>query len=106
FAKGRREESLSIAHAARSGAEHRLRAVLLPALGFICGIRPLAMPTGAGAGAGQAIGVTILGGMVGATTVGLFIIPTLFVAVQWAAEGGGRRASIAAERRSQQRRKA
>lgn len=106
FAKDRREEGLSIAKAARSGAEQRLRAVLMTALGFIFGILPLAMATGAGAGAGQAIGVTILGGMVGATTVGLFIIPTLFVAVQWASEWGTRRASIAAERRSQQRRKA
>ena len=46
------------------------------------------MAAGAGAGAGQAVGVTILGGMVGATTIGLFIIPTLYAVIQRIAEWG------------------
>jgi len=86
FAKERREEGRPIEEAARLGAEQRFRAVLMTALSFIFGIVPLAVSTGAGAGAGQAVGATILGGMIAATTIGLFIIPTLFAVIQRVAE--------------------
>ena len=68
--------------AAQLGAEQRFRAVMMTAVSFIFGIVPLALATGAGAGAGRAVGVTILGGMVAATTIGLFIIPTLFAVIE------------------------
>ncbi|MBB4186247.1 HAE1 family hydrophobic/amphiphilic exporter-1/multidrug efflux pump [Sinorhizobium terangae] len=86
FAKERHEEGQSVAEAARLGAEQRFRAVMMTAVSFIFGIVPLAVATGAGAGAGQSVGVTILGGMVGATTIGLFIIPTLFAVIERVAE--------------------
>jgi len=47
---------------------------------------PLAISTGAGAGARQAVGATILGGMTAATTIGLFIIPALFAVIERIAE--------------------
>ena len=96
FAKERREEGHSTAAAARLGAEQRFRAVLMTALAFIFGVLPLALSTGAGAGARQAVGVTVVGGMVGATTIGLFIIPVLYAVIQRASEwrpGAGRRAA-------------
>ena len=86
FARVQREEGRSIAEAARAGGEQRFRAVLMTALAFIFGVLPLAIATGAGAGARQAVGVTVVGGMLGATVIGLFIIPTLFAVIQQGAE--------------------
>ena len=72
FARELREEGRSIAEAARTGAEQRFRAVMMTAGSLILGLVPLAVATGAGAGARQAVGI--------------FIIPTLFAVIQRLAE--------------------
>ena len=58
----------------------------MTALAFIFGVLPLATSTGAGAGARQAVGVTVVGGMIGATTIGILVIPTLYAVLQRLAE--------------------
>lgn len=75
FAKEKREAGLTAAEAARTGAEQRFRAVMMTAVSFILGILPLMLSSGAGAGARQAVGVTIFGGMLAATTIGLILTP-------------------------------
>ena len=87
FARDQHLEGKSITDAAITGSRLRLRAVLMTAIAFIVGIIPLALATGAGAGARNAIGVTAIGGMVAATLVGIFIVPALYALVERIAEG-------------------
>jgi hydrophobe/amphiphile efflux-1 (HAE1) family protein len=86
FARVERERGLSIVDSAISAAAQRFRAVMMTAVSFILGMIPLVVATGAGANARQALGVTILGGMLAATTVGMLFIPGLFVVVERFAE--------------------
>jgi hydrophobe/amphiphile efflux-1 (HAE1) family protein len=82
FAKERREEGFSVMEAATEGTSQRFRPVLMTAMASILGVVPLVVATGAGAGSRQAIGVTVLGGLLLGTIVGLLIIPLLYIFVQ------------------------
>jgi multidrug efflux pump len=79
FAEARREAGDSVVEAAEIGMEQRFRAVAMTALAFIFGVIPLVIATGAGAGARRSIGITVFGGMIAATVVGLLFIPVLYV---------------------------
>jgi HAE1 family hydrophobic/amphiphilic exporter-1/multidrug efflux pump len=51
-------------------------------LAFGFGVLPLALSAGAGSGAHHAIGIGVLGGMVSATALGIFLVPMFFVVMQ------------------------
>ena len=68
--------------AALYAAKLRLRPILMTSLAFIIGCLPLMMATGAGSGARTAMGTAVVGGMLMATMLGVFIIPVLFVWVE------------------------
>jgi len=59
-----------------------LRPILMTSLAFILGCVPLWTATGAGSVARQIMGTTVIGGMVAATAIAIFIIPALFVLVE------------------------
>jgi HAE1 family hydrophobic/amphiphilic exporter-1/multidrug efflux pump len=82
FAKQLREEGKPIQEAAASAARIRYRAVLMTAFSFILGIMPLVLASGAGAASQVSLGVVVLGGMLAATFLGIFVIPPLYVFVQ------------------------
>ena len=82
FAKERREDGMGIAEAAMAGTRQRFRPVLMTALASILGVVPLVIATGAGAGSRQSIGVTLFGGLLIGTGLGLVAIPLLYIIVQ------------------------
>jgi len=82
FSKDRREEGMSVEKAAIEGARIRFRPVLMTAFTFILGVTPMLIATGAGAGSRRAIGTTVFSGMLAATLVGIFLIPSIYYAFQ------------------------
>src|SRR5262245_6123464 len=78
FAKEEYEHGAPLVDAALAGARVRLRPILMTAFAFILGVLPLVISTGAGANSRQILGTTVLGGMLAATLVAIFIIPVTF----------------------------
>ena len=78
FAKEEYEHGASLVDAALAGARVRLRPILMTAFAFILGVLPLVLSKGAGANSRQILGATVLGGMLAATIIAVFIIPVTF----------------------------
>ncbi len=81
FARNFYEQGETLVEAALHAARERLRPILMTSIAFICGTFPLAIATGAGAGARVAIGTAVVGGMVTATVLAIFFVPVFFVTV-------------------------
>jgi hydrophobe/amphiphile efflux-1 (HAE1) family protein len=86
FAKGAREEGLSVREAALLGARMRIRAVLMTSIAFIFGLIPLVWATGAGMLSRRAVGTAVFAGMIVASSIGVFLIPMLYAVFQNARE--------------------
>lgn len=63
-------------------ARLRLRPILMTSLAFIFGVLPLAISTGAGAKSRVEIGTAVIGGMLTATAIAIFLVPLFFVLVR------------------------
>jgi hydrophobic/amphiphilic exporter-1 (mainly G- bacteria), HAE1 family len=81
FAKMKFEEGLSLYDSAMEAARLRFRPILMTAFSFILGILPLLVASGAGAEARKVMGMTLFGGMLMATVIGVFLYPLLFILV-------------------------
>lgn len=82
FAKRDYEEGQSIDDAALNGALVRFRPIIMTSLAFIIGTIPLAIASGAGSAGRRMLGTTVIGGMLTATILAIFLIPAMFVIVE------------------------
>lgn len=84
FAKqGEDNDGLNRFDAAIQAARQRLRPILMTSFAFIFGVLPLALATGPGAEMRQALGVSVVFGMIGVTFFGLIFTPVFYVVMRW-----------------------
>ena len=82
FAKELYAKGMPLVESAVTAARMRLRPILMTSLAFILGVLPLMLSKGAGAGAQNALGTAVVGGMVSGTVLAIFFVPLFFVVVQ------------------------
>ena len=82
FAKMGYEEGKPLVDAALEGARLRLRPILMTSFAFILGCVPLARASGAGALSRQVMGFTVIGGMLAASFIAIFLIPVIFYFIE------------------------
>jgi HAE1 family hydrophobic/amphiphilic exporter-1 len=83
FAKTEYEKGgKTVAEAALTGARIRLRPILMTAFAFIFGCVPLWTASGAGANSRRILGTVVIGGMLAATLIAIFLIPVTFDVIE------------------------
>jgi len=88
FARTRYEHGVPLLDAALQGAKVRLRPILMTSFAFIFGCVPLWLASGSGAVARKVMGTTVIGGMLAASGLAIFLIPVTFYVIEmWATKG-------------------
>jgi len=89
FAKMEYDKGKPVVEAALTGAKLRLRPILMTSFAFILGCVPLALASGAGAISRQVMGMAVIGGMLAASFIAIFLIPVTFYVVEKLSHRGG-----------------
>ncbi|GGF55958.1 multidrug efflux RND transporter permease subunit [Terasakiella brassicae] len=81
FARDLYEQGMDVVAATVEAARQRLRPIVMTSMAFTLGVLPLAISSGAGAGARIAVGTGVMGGMIAATVLAIFFVPLFFVLI-------------------------
>ena len=82
FAKDEYEKGKPLLDATLEGARLRLRPILMTSFAFIFGMLPLWFASGSGAVARRILGSTVIGGMIAASGIAIFLIPVTFYVIE------------------------
>jgi len=82
FAKDLQAEGKGLIEATLQACHLRFRPIIMTSFAFILGVLPLAIATGAGSASQRAIGTGVMGGMVTATVLAVFLVPVFFVVIR------------------------
>ncbi len=82
FARKLQDDGMSLIDATLEACRLRFRPILMTSIAFIVGVLPLAISSGAGAQSRHAIGTGVMGGMIAATLLAVFLVPVFFVVVR------------------------
>jgi HAE1 family hydrophobic/amphiphilic exporter-1 len=82
FAKARVEQGMGLIEATLEGTRLRFRPIVMTSLAFGFGVLPLTVASGAGAGAMNAIGTSVLGGMITGTALVVLFAPLFYVLIE------------------------
>src|SRR3984885_9075474 len=103
FAEQLRGRGMPLVESAIQAATIRLRPILMTSLGFILGVVPLGIATGAGENGRHSVGTTVFGWMIMSTILNLFFIPVLYLIIEGWREHGKKapeRATVLSETRA------
>jgi multidrug efflux pump len=93
FARRLQDEGMGLIEATMEACRLRFRPILMTSIAFIAGVSPLAFSVGAGAQSRHAIGTGVMGGMIAATVLAVFLVPVFFVVMRRIFPGHARIAS-------------
>ncbi len=82
FARKLQDDGMELIDATLEACRLRFRPILMTSIAFIAGVTPLAISTGAGAQSRHAIGTGVMGGMIAATLLAVFLVPVFFVVMR------------------------
>jgi len=81
FARHLNQKGHSTIEAVMIAAKQRFRPIMMTSLAFILGTLPLALANGAGSASQNAIGISVVGGMIAASTIAMFFVPMFYVLI-------------------------
>ena len=97
FAKDLQAQGMGLIEATLEAVHLRFRPIIMTSLAFILGVLPLAIASGAGSASQRAIGTGVMGGMITATVLAVFLVPIFFVVVRKMFKGSERQHKFDAE---------
>ena len=105
FAKDLRAQGKPLIEATVEACALRFRPILMTGLAFVCGVLPMVIATGAGGASQQALGTSVMGGMIAVVILALLMVPVFFVVVQRVLAGDREKVEVRRRSRGERRKR-